>query len=74
MPKKPSLLRPTLRHPDLQPPNIFVSDDFKTVGLIDWQHGSILPLFLQAGVPKYWQNTSDEPVIIAKPTLPFNYE
>lgn len=74
IPKTPSLLQPTIRHPDLQPHNIFVSDEFKVVGLIDWQHCSVLPLFLQAGVPKYWQNTSDEPVIIAKPTLPTNFE
>ena len=74
MPKTHSLLQPTIRHPDLQPHNIFVSDEFKVVGLIDWQHCSVLPLFLQIGVPKYWQNTSDEPVIIAKPTLPTNFE
>jgi hypothetical protein len=74
IPKTQSLLRPTIRHPDLQPHNIFVSDEFKVVGLIDWQHCSVLPLFLQAGVPKYWQNTSDEPAIITKPTLPTNFE
>ena len=74
VPRTPSLLQPTIRHPDLQPHNIFVSDEFKVVGLIDWQHCSVLPLFLQIGVPKYWQNTSDEPVIIAKPTLPTNFE
>jgi len=74
IPKPQSLLRPTIRHPDLQPHNIFVSDDFRIVGLIDWQHCSILPLFLQAGVPKYWQNPSDEPVVVEKPSLPPNYE
>jgi aminoglycoside phosphotransferase (APT) family kinase protein len=74
IPKSQSLLRPTIRHPDLQPHNIFVSDDFEIVGLIDWQHCSILPLFLQAGVPKYWQNPSDEPVVVEKPGLPPNYE
>ncbi|RMD43642.1 hypothetical protein DV735_g1434, partial [Chaetothyriales sp. CBS 134920] len=71
---QPALLRPTIRHPDLQPHNIFVSDDLSIVGLIDWQHSSVLPLFLQAGVPKYWQNPSDEPVVIEKPSLPPNYE
>ncbi|RMZ77268.1 hypothetical protein DV738_g4502, partial [Chaetothyriales sp. CBS 135597] len=72
---QPALLRPTIRHPDLQPHNIFVSDDLSIVGLIDWQHSSVLPLFLQAGVPKYWQNpSSDEPVVIEKPSLPPNYE
>lgn len=74
IPVTESLLRPTIRHPDLQPHNIFVSDNFDIVGLIDWQHCSVLPLFLQSGVPKYWQNTSDEPVVIEKPSLPSNYE
>ena len=42
-------LQPVLRHPDLQPNNIFVSDDLDIVGLIDWQHAAVLPLFLAAG-------------------------
>jgi Ser/Thr protein kinase RdoA (MazF antagonist) len=29
------LLRPTLRHPDFQPRNIFVTDDFTITGVID---------------------------------------
>ena len=53
IPKTLSLLRPTIRHPGLQPHNIFVSDDFKIVGLIDWQHCSVLPLFSKPG----YQNT-----------------
>ncbi|RMZ87154.1 hypothetical protein DV736_g5622, partial [Chaetothyriales sp. CBS 134916] len=73
-PKSRSQLQPTIRHPDLQPHNLFVSDDFRIVGLIDWQHCSVLPLYLQAGVPKYWQNTSDEPVVVEKPELPPDYE
>src|ERR1700744_1806334 len=67
IPKKGSLLRPILRHPDLQPHNIFVSKDYKVVGLIDWQHASALPLFLHAGVPEYWKHTSDSPAVMAKP-------
>lgn len=74
IPRLQSQLRPTIRHPDLQPHNIFVSDDFRIVSLIDWQHCSVLPLFLQAGVPKYWQNTSDEPTVVETPSLPPNYE
>lgn len=31
----PALHRPTIRHPDLQPNNIFISDDLKVTGLID---------------------------------------
>lgn len=54
LPSDKSLLRPLLRHPDLQPNNIFVSDDLDIVGLIDWQHASVLPLFLTAGIPKFF--------------------
>ena len=76
VPEKSSLLKPTIRHPDLQPHNIFVSDDSKILGLIDWQHCSVLPLFLHVGVPKYWQNTSDDEgaVVVEDPTLPPDYE
>ncbi|KAI9042367.1 phosphotransferase family protein [Aspergillus affinis] len=52
-------LRPVLRHPDRQPNNIFVSDNLDIVGLIDWQHASVLPLFLAAGIPKSFQNFDD---------------
>ncbi|OJJ67770.1 hypothetical protein ASPBRDRAFT_199991 [Aspergillus brasiliensis CBS 101740] len=52
-------LRPVLRHPDLQPNNILVSDDLDIVGLIDWQHASVLPLFLAAGIPNFFQNYDD---------------
>ncbi|KAK0466503.1 protein kinase subdomain-containing protein PKL CAK Fmp29 [Armillaria novae-zelandiae] len=45
-----------LRHPDLQPSNIIVSwspdsNSYIVVSLIDWQHASILPLSLHAGIP-----------------------
>ncbi|PYH98574.1 kinase-like protein [Aspergillus ellipticus CBS 707.79] len=53
------MLRSVLRHPDLQPNNIFVSDDLDIVGLIDWQHASVLSLFLAAGIPKFFQNYDD---------------
>ncbi|RMZ75960.1 hypothetical protein DV737_g5059, partial [Chaetothyriales sp. CBS 132003] len=52
--------RPILRHPDLQPNNIFVSDDLDIVGIIDWQHCSVLPQFLAAGIPNHFQNNQDE--------------
>ncbi|EEP82682.1 predicted protein [Uncinocarpus reesii 1704] len=54
------LNRPTLRHPDLQPNNILISETLTISGLIDWQHCSILPLFLQAKPPKYFQNYGDQ--------------
>jgi hypothetical protein len=69
------LSRPTIRHPDLQPNNIFVSESLTIVGLIDWQHCSILPLFLQAGPPKYFQNYGDEvSESLMRPQLPDNLE
>ncbi|CAG8975464.1 hypothetical protein HYALB_00004780 [Hymenoscyphus albidus] len=54
------LLRPTLRHPDLNPHNIFVSDDFTITGVIDWQHAS---------------NFGDEVSrSLSKPTLPASFD
>jgi aminoglycoside phosphotransferase (APT) family kinase protein len=48
------LLRPIIRHPDLRPSNIFVSDDFEITSLIDWQSSVILPLCLQSGIQPTW--------------------
>lgn len=50
----------TIRHPDLQPSNVFVSKDLDITGIIDWQHSTILPLFLQAGIPSTLQNYGDD--------------
>ncbi|PWY93129.1 phosphotransferase enzyme family protein [Aspergillus sclerotioniger CBS 115572] len=61
------LLRPVLRHPDLQPNNIFVSDDLDIVGLIDWQHASVLPLFLASGIQKFFQNYDDSESLHFRP-------
>ncbi|EDN06435.1 predicted protein [Histoplasma mississippiense (nom. inval.)] len=36
----PALHRPVIRHPDLQPNNIFVSNELEIKGLIDWQHSA----------------------------------
>ncbi|EFQ99340.1 protein kinase subdomain-containing protein [Nannizzia gypsea CBS 118893] len=75
IPKDKSLHRPILRHPDLQPNNIFVNRDFDIVGLIDWQHCSALPLFLAAGIPKYIQNYQDEESLrFIPPKLPDNLD
>ncbi|KAL8707350.1 MAG: hypothetical protein Q9220_007610 [cf. Caloplaca sp. 1 TL-2023] len=51
--------RPILRHVDLQPNNIFVSDSMDVLGIIDWQHCSVLPMFLHAGIPQEFQNYGD---------------
>nr|POE96511.1 altered inheritance of mitochondria protein 9, mitochondrial [Quercus suber] len=52
--------RPTIRHPDLQPNNVFVSESLEITGLIDWQHCAILPLFIQGGIPSSLQNYGDD--------------
>lgn len=54
-----TLSRPILRHPDLQPNNVFVSDELSITGIIDWQHCAVLPLFLQCGIPNSFQNYGD---------------
>jgi serine/threonine protein kinase len=54
-----TLSRPTLRHADVQPNNVFISDDLGITSLIDWQHCSILPLFLQCAIPNSFQNYGD---------------
>ena len=68
-------LVPTIRHPDLQPNNIFVSADLQITSIIDWQHCAILPLFLQGGIPGSLQNHGD-PVSesLEVPTLPDDFD
>jgi hypothetical protein len=53
------LLRPIIRHPDLRPSNIFVSDDFEITSIIDWQSSVILPLYLQSGIPPDLDDSAD---------------
>ncbi|RAL11141.1 phosphotransferase enzyme family protein [Aspergillus homomorphus CBS 101889] len=60
-------LRPVLRHPDLQPNNIFISNNLDIVGLIDWQHASALPLFLAAGIRNFFQNYDDPASLELRP-------
>lgn len=69
-----------IRHPDLQPSNVIVStlsdsNKLKIVGLLDWQHASILPPFLLAGIPGRLQNY-DDPVsqALIPPSLPANMD
>jgi hypothetical protein len=75
IPRNPALSRFCIRHPDLQSGNIIVSkspdSDLHVVGLIDWQHTSILPLFLHAGIPQQLQNYND-PISqsMTRPSLP----
>ncbi|KAH6881210.1 kinase-like domain-containing protein [Coprinopsis sp. MPI-PUGE-AT-0042] len=49
IPNDPQLQRFSIGHPDLKISNIIVNSDCQIAGLIDWQHASILPLYLLAG-------------------------
>ncbi|KAE8356297.1 kinase-like domain-containing protein [Aspergillus coremiiformis] len=72
---EPALHRPVVRHPDLQPNNIFVSDELEITGLIDWQHSVVLPFFLQCGIPGSLQNYGDNiSASLQTPTLPRNFD
>lgn len=63
VPSEPALSQFYIRHPDFQPNNIFVSwspgSDCKIISVFDWQHTSILPMFLLAGIPRRLQNHAD---------------
>jgi hypothetical protein len=65
VPTSSKLNLPVLRHPDLQPNNILVSEDFTITGLIDWQHSLVLPTFLAAGMPN---------MTFVPPRLPDDFE
>ncbi|KAK4496445.1 hypothetical protein PRZ48_012425 [Zasmidium cellare] len=52
VPQETWLHKPVLRHPDLNLNNILIDENHKVVSIIDWQHASVLPLFLNCGVPK----------------------
>jgi hypothetical protein len=74
-PNAKNATQPSIRHPDLQPSNIFVSKSLEITGLIDWQHRTILPLLLQAGIPGTLQNYGDEvseSLEEPRPTLDFD--
>ncbi|KAF2457469.1 hypothetical protein BDY21DRAFT_363744 [Lineolata rhizophorae] len=43
----------------LQPNNIILSDPLDIVGHVDWQHATIAPLCLAAGMPAQFQNYGD---------------
>ncbi|PKX99251.1 uncharacterized protein P174DRAFT_509268 [Aspergillus novofumigatus IBT 16806] len=49
--------------------NILIPDVNKVVGLIIWQHSTILPLGLAAGIPKYFQNYEYYDVIFDEPAI-----
>ncbi|KAI4954160.1 hypothetical protein J4E91_001870 [Alternaria rosae] len=73
VPKDATVHSPTLRHPDLSPNNILISDDRQITGFIDWQHSEVLPTFLAADIPMAFANYADEESRnFTKPKLPKN--
>ncbi|CAO1597590.1 hypothetical protein XANCAGTX0491_001397 [Xanthoria calcicola] len=68
--------RPTLWHIDLHMGNIFVSeqDPSQIVSLIDWQHTSISPLFLQARWPVFLSPPDDYSLGLIHPKLSSDFE
>ncbi|KAF2718973.1 hypothetical protein K431DRAFT_340316 [Polychaeton citri CBS 116435] len=72
---KANLAQPSIRHPDLQPNNVFVSRNLEIIGLIDWQHCTVVPLFLQAGIPGSLQDYGDSvSESLERPQLPANFD
>lgn len=63
----PTLSAPTLWHHDLSHENIFVSPTGNISGIIDWQGVHVLPLFLQARVPRLFRYDQPNPEIILDP-------
>jgi hypothetical protein len=75
VPDNSTLTCPTLRHPNLQPKNVLISDDLEITGLIDWQHYSILPLLFQYGIPNDLQNYGDSvSKSLIPPRLPVDFD
>ncbi|EAS33646.3 uncharacterized protein CIMG_04670 [Coccidioides immitis RS] len=67
--------RPILRHPDLNPTNIYVTGTCDVSCILDWQHTTILPLLMAAGNPPAFENPDPEPPKdYSKPSLPEDYE
>ncbi|KAL8992780.1 MAG: hypothetical protein Q9188_007499, partial [Gyalolechia gomerana] len=74
IPKQTRLNRFILRHPDLSPNNIFVNDSLEVLGIIDWQHSCVLPVFLHVGIPNAIQNFDDDnSLALTIPRLPDNF-
>ena len=74
IPKETNLNRFVLRHPDLSPNNVFIDDSLNVLGVIDWQHSTILPVFLHVGIPNEIENCRDSvSVALDVPNLPHDY-
>ncbi|GAB1741813.1 hypothetical protein NU219Hw_g7220t1 [Hortaea werneckii] len=69
------LQKPVTRHPDLSPNNISVDDNCSITSIIDWQHTTVLPLYLHAGIPSSFQNYGDpDSEELKKPEYPSNLD
>ena len=68
--------QPVLWHTDLHMGNIFVSetDHSQIVSIIDWQHTSVSPHFVQARWPVFLSPPDDYAMGLQHPELPKNYE
>ena len=71
VPTNPRLRQFCIRHPDFRQGNVFVSrspdSGWQIVSLFDWQHTTILPLFLFADLPKFLLYDGDP---ISQPATP----
>ncbi|KAJ5558313.1 kinase-like protein, partial [Penicillium sp. DV-2018c] len=76
LPKDPALHKPTLRHPDLYPNNIFISPETGAIScIIDWQHTTVEPRLLVAGYPRAFENPDpEESPDLKEPSLPLDYD
>ncbi|RYN29186.1 hypothetical protein AA0112_g7254 [Alternaria arborescens] len=66
VPADPLSYTPTLRHPDLTPNNILITDNLIVTGFIDWQHAMVLPAWLTAGITPAFENYADEGYVVFK--------
>ncbi|KII91595.1 hypothetical protein PLICRDRAFT_28199 [Plicaturopsis crispa FD-325 SS-3] len=76
VPKSKKVLSSILWHPDLNPGNIFVSDDDerRVVSIIDWQGCWSGPAYLQMSTPAFIESGADVPSGLEFPKLPENFD
>ncbi|KAH7910909.1 kinase-like domain-containing protein [Hygrophoropsis aurantiaca] len=77
VPSSKKVLASNLWHPDLNPGNVFVSDDDerRVVSIIDWQGCWAGPAYLQMTAPSFLAgNIGDVPSGLDFPELPIGYE
>ncbi|KAJ3513593.1 hypothetical protein NLJ89_g2868 [Agrocybe chaxingu] len=73
VPSDPVLTRPTLCHPYLDLEHVFISKDrldrgeIEITSITDWQHASVLPLYIAARVPPFLRREGVPPLPIDPP-------